>query len=247
MWFRALICAVWALGLASGASAEGKRFTLTADPVLVEDGFLKFLMPRFSLKTGVRIALGEGGAMRIGSEGETPVLVRDGAVFAASIDDTAPGADHAGRFLDWLGSDIGLKTIESYAKGPATYGRPEIQAAAVEAEAPVGDVVLGEKVSLRKCGRCHVVNKKNRFGGIGSTPSFGALRTLPRWRERFEAFWTLNPHPAFTQVEGITPPFDPQRPPPIAPLELSLEEVDAILAFVVTMKPKDLGGPLIAN
>ena len=83
-----------------------------------------------------------------------------------------------------------------------------------------GDIDLGETLSLLHCGRCHVVNEKNRMGGIGSTPSFGALRAMPAWGDRFAVFWTLSPHPSFTQVEGMTEPFDPQHPPAIAPVWL---------------------------
>jgi hypothetical protein len=51
----------------------------------------------------------------------------------------------------------------------------------------------------------------------------------------------FNPHPAFTQIEGVTEAFAPDRPPTIAPLLLTLEETRAITAFVSTLKPKDLG------
>ena len=43
----------------------------------------------------------------------------------------------------------------------------------------------------------------------------------------------------------MTEPFHPERPPPIAPVEMTLDEVEALLAFVHTIKPKDLGAPLI--
>ena len=56
-----------------------------------------------------------------------------------------------------------------------------------------------------------------------------------------------NPHPAFTQIEGITEPFDPARPPPIAPLILTPEEVKAISSFVSRMPAKDLGGGVEAR
>lgn len=104
------------------------------------------------------------------------------------------------------------------------------------------DYAPGEKLTLFNCGRCHVINEKNRYGGIGSTPSFGALRTLPDWEDRFDAFYTLAPHPAFTQVEGITDPFPIDRPSPIHPLELTLDEIRTIKEFTRTITPKDLGG-----
>ncbi len=106
------------------------------------------------------------------------------------------------------------------------------------------DFLPGEKLTLFNCGRCHVVNERNRYGGIGSTPSFAALRALPDWEGRFLAFWSLNPHPAFTQVEGQTEPFPINRPSPIHPMELTVEEVETITEFARTIPPKDLGAPV---
>jgi mono/diheme cytochrome c family protein len=116
--------------------------------------------------------------------------------------------------------------------------------ASVADTAPAEQFAPGEKLALRHCGRCHVVNERNRMGGIGSTPSFAALRTLPDWEERFRAFFALNPHPAFTQVDGVTEPFPPERPSPIHPLALTPDEIDAITGFAGTIAPKDLGAPV---
>ena len=110
--------------------------------------------------------------------------------------------------------------------------------------AAAADYAPGEKLTLYHCGRCHVVNEKNRYGGIGSTPSFGALRTLDDWEVRFDAFFTLPPHPAFTQVEGVTEPFPINRPSPIHPLELTLDDLETIKNFARTIPPKDLGAEI---
>ena len=83
-----------------------------------------------------------------------------------------------------------------------------------------------------------------RMKGIGSTPSFALLRALSDWPRRFEAFYVLKPHGAFTRIAGVTPPFPIDRPPPIAPVEMSLDELDAILAYVAQMEPADLGAPI---
>ena len=99
----------------------------------------------------------------------------------------------------------------------------------------------GEKLTLLHCGRCHVISERNRFGGIGSTPSFAAMRTAEDWEDRFRAFYTLNPHPAFTQVAGVTPPFVPERPSPIHPVELTPGEIETIIGYARTIPPKDLG------
>jgi len=113
--------------------------------------------------------------------------------------------------------------------------------------ASAGDYVLGEKLAISNCGRCHVVSPKNRMGGIGSTPSFAVLRAFPDWEDRMKAFWTLRPHPAFTQVEGMTEPFAAERPPHIHPIRLTLDELDTIIAYARTIEPADLGADLGMN
>ena len=107
-----------------------------------------------------------------------------------------------------------------------------------------GDAELGHKVSREKCTRCHAVDSATKGWGIGSTPSFGVLRSLDDWEGRFAAFYALNPHPAFTQIEDITEPFPMDRPSPIAPIELTFDELQAMLAYVAAMPAADLGKPL---
>ncbi|MFK7943586.1 MAG: cytochrome c [Paracoccaceae bacterium] len=99
----------------------------------------------------------------------------------------------------------------------------------------------GEKLTLSHCGRCHVINDRNKYGGIGSTPSFAALRTLEDWEERMRGFYALAPHPAFTQVDGVTEPFPAARPSPIHPVSLSESEIETITEYTRTIPPKDLG------
>ena len=155
----------------------------------------------------------------------------------------APG--DAARFADWLTSDVGQRTALAYAPdGVALFS----EASKAEAE-PVevsfdGDARLGHEVSRAKCRRCHAVDEASRMSTIGSTPSFGILRSLPDWNERFAAFYLLNPHPAFMIIDGVTEPFSDQRPPPIVPIEMSLDEVEALLAYVSAMQAKDLGAPI---
>lgn len=112
---------------------------------------------------------------------------------------------------------------------------PGLSAAEEEEWAP------GEKLTLINCGRCHVIGSRNRMGGISSTPSFMVIRGWEAWEDKAKAFWTLNPHPAFTQIEGVTPPFAPDRPSPIHPVTLTPDEVEAILAYMRTVEPADLG------
>ena len=248
----------WRLGLAAmlmlaaaGAQAEERRIAVAASPELIESGLLKHMLPRFSLKTGIRttpVPLEAGIEVEVligpAVDGGRPVFRSGETVYLAG-----PGAGAkqalAGRFLDWLASQIGQRTVASFAPdGKALYEPAAGARVEVKGPAVTGDALAGERLALVNCGRCHVVGEKNRMGGIDSTPSFAVLRTLGDWERRFRAFFTLNPHPAFTQVPGVTPPFDEARPPPIAPLEVTLADIDAILAYAASLAPAELAEPL---
>lgn len=230
------------LTLYASPSWSQEELGLAAPDEVQQSGLLKHILPRFSLKTGIRVVAVETGEMElaVGPPGD-PVFERDAIIYHLRIEDEARQL----RFRDWLLSDIGKRTVESFAPADGLPFSASFEIAAIEEEIEIdGDAALGEELSLTHCGRCHVVGPQNRMDGLGSTPSFAVLRAMPDWSERFEAFYVLNPHPAFTQIEGITPPFDPQRPSPIFPLAITQEELEAILAFVAVVSAADLGAPL---
>lgn len=257
---RWIALAIAALVLAiAPARAQDRQITLAAPQALADSGLLAFVLPRFSLKTGIRIqvqpdaesadviltpadTIGAGG-----SERKTRRAFHEAAgdgiwrVVGDGVEDS-----HSMRFVDWLLSDVGQRTIDSF-EGGAVYVASAGSVEVAEAAPIDGDVVLGEKLSLTLCGRCHVIGEINRMNGIGSTPSFGALRAIADWQYRFEAFYVLNPHPSFTQVKDVTPPFDARLPSPIAPVEMTLDDLDAILAYVSAIEPMDLGAPVKAQ
>ncbi len=70
------------------------------------------------------------------------------------------------------------------------------------------------------------------------------MRSFDDWDVRFSSFYVLKPHGAFTQIEDVTEPFPEDLPSPIAPLELTLDDIDAILAYVASIEPAALGAPL---
>ena len=105
--------------------------------------------------------------------------------------------------------------------------------------------VQGQALVRLHCTRCHVVADINPYGGIGMTPSFGAIKSLPDWQERFEAFWTLLPHPSVVQLEGITPQRPENAPATLKQIMLRLDEVEAIMAYIHTLPAKDLGATII--
>lgn len=236
-------------------AAQEKALTLAAPSALTESGYLRYVLPRFSLKTSIRILMTEDAGQAdvvLGTDLPLPgsraliTDLRDGTTYdIAATGAETPGAEHVARFLDWLGSDVGQRTLDGHRLNEAQIFT--VAATVEEAAAPqvlTGDLALGEELSLLLCGRCHVVNEKNRQNGIGSAPSFPALKALRDWDTRFQVFYTLNPHPSFTQIEGITDPFDPARPSPIAPIEMDVDELEAMLAYVTSLTPLDLGAQI---
>ncbi len=155
---------------------------------------------------------------------------------------------HAQRFVDWLFSDVGQRTIEQFSiEGEQVFTTIEPKQSAEPELVFEGDPARGEAFSFANCGRCHVIGQNNRMNGIGSTPSFSLLRGLPDWHERFSTFYVRIPHPSMTQVEDITAPFSPSRPPANHPLRLTQDQLEDILSFVNTLQPADLGAPLIIH
>ncbi len=252
VWRLGGAVALCVLAFAQGTAAEERRIVLAASSGLSESGFLAYLLPRFSLKTGIRVTptvLEEGIQVDV-KLGPADVVkggraaFRGGkTVYAVRVAEGGAAAPaHAKRFVDWLLSRVGQRTVESFrANGRRVY----LAAAGVKAEKrrarPAGDLARGEKLSFLHCGRCHVIGPRNRMGGLGSTPSFALLKTLNDWELRFRGFYLLNPHPSFTQIPGTTEPFDESRPPPIVPLEITLEDLDAVMAYVATIEPAKLG------
>ncbi|MEP5761455.1 MAG: hypothetical protein ABJ327_19485 [Litoreibacter sp.] len=235
MW-KNLQYAVLILGMsANSVVAQDKSFTLAAPDILIGTGFLKHLLPRFSLKTQIRIVLAESGDAAFGETG-TPVFRHGDVTWHLSENDD----EDVERFRDWLTSEIGKRTVEAFDGFSADVAQ---KTATVEVTV-TGDALLGEKVSLKQCGRCHVVSDKNRMNGIGSSPSFRLMRTFSDWRDRFEGFYLLKPHPAFTQIEDVTDPFPIGRPSPIAPIEVTLDELEAIVAYVDSLPPANLGAAI---
>lgn len=223
------------------SAQEGLR--LAVPNALEQSGFAQFVVPRFGLKTGVRISRVEEGAeaeMRFADGGD--VLFEGAGGQWSLAHDGSAGAE---RFSDWLRSDIGRRTIESFVAPDGSTFSTEVKVAVA---APVssydGDANEGEKLSLEMCGRCHVINDKNRMNGMGATPSFAVLRSFADWDQRFETFHLRNPHPSFTQITDVTDPFDPSLPSPIVPMEMTQADLTAILTYVAEMAPADLGAPL---
>ncbi len=93
----------------------------------------------------------------------------------------------------------------------------------------------GKLVAEQHCSRCHVVGGYNPNGGISSTPSFQLLvNMLKDYEERFDTFFDRPPHPAVIIMKGIKKRDD--LPYNAAPIEINLEDVKNIAAFVKTLR-----------
>ena len=233
---------------ANPAQSESKAFVLQVPPALRESGLLKHILPRFSLKTGVRITMVAPDETADLAMTETPqgLALFEGLQkiwYLNNAEVAHPGVE---RFTTWLRSEVGLRTIVNFKVDGVSLFQVATPKDVVEQAATFsGDAIAGAQLSKLHCSRCHAVSEATRMTSIGSTPSFFILRSFSDWDARFVSFYALNPHPAFTQVADVTEPFDPSRPSPIVPLELTLGDLEAIVAYVDGLPPADLGSDLI--
>ncbi len=256
-------CLVWLLAGAGPGRAAADAFRLFVAPDLAGAGLVRYLAPRFRFRSGIRVlpvgTLEEADAalLPVGSIDESlraqAVLLRPALVerkgdrrYLYLVLTKEPARAAAARaFLDWMFSRPGKAAIESFPdeKNPAF--TPADKAPVVVKPAKFeGDPQRGHVLARRHCRRCHVVEPADPYAGIGSTPSFMALRALPDWQRRFSVFWSLRPHLGLVDVEEMSPERPPSRPVPIAPVRMTLDDVEDVLAYVARLAPKDLGKPV---
>ena len=103
--------------------------------------------------------------------------------------------------------------------------------------AAVGNAEHGRKLAETHCARCHVLPGEHNMG-IGSTPSFKIMvaSKLPDWRQRFENFYALRPHPNFVRIREL--PQTLESVPVVHPFELTLKDLDDLMAFVDALASK---------
>ncbi|WP_306153050.1 hypothetical protein [Roseovarius sp. MMSF_3281] len=244
--FVVLLSLVLILPFAAGKGRAADDLRLAAPQALQDSGLLQYVLPRFSLKTGVHVEVvsehAQADLVLTNQDAGTAVFQGPNATWSLMVVTENEGT---ARLSDWLTGKIGKRTITSFeVDGSAPFSLPRSRKAKVAAVSFEGDAVLGKALSVDLCGRCHVVDPGERMNDIGSTPSFFVLRAMRDWDRRFQTFYANNPHPAFTQVEDVTPAFPIDRPSPIIPVEMTLGDLEAILAYVSAMEPADLGAPL---
>ena len=103
------------------------------------------------------------------------------------------------------------------------------------------EVEAGHKVAAQHCRRCHVIPGENNMG-IGSTPSFKIMvkSSAKDWRDKFEAFFSLPPHPNFIRIKEFRAV--PKSPSVIVPIVLGLDDIDDLMAYIDNLA-KDLRKP----
>ena len=89
----------------------------------------------------------------------------------------------------------------------------------------------GHALAVEHCRRCHVIPGQNNMG-IGSTPSFKVMvqSKAADWRDKFEAFFSLRPHPNFVRImeyRTVSP-----APSIVAPIVLGLDDIDDLMAYI---------------
>lgn len=246
---KRLLGIVTAILLFAGSAAEAQEpLTLKMPEALRAQGFDQHLLPRFRFRSRITVEAVTGGSadmvLSADGPGGTVVFSDDqGKDFRLRIRRDPEG--RASAFLDWLRSTPGRAAISGFEPVALTPADPKPRATAkVELS---GDAAHGRKLAHERCQRCHVVNPDRPFAGIGSTPSFPAIRSMPGWRDRFTGFWGVNPHRGLVAVEEVHDPNTDQRPVPMVQVRLTLDDVDDILAYVATLTPLDLGAPVASG
>ena len=235
----------------SGLSEDRNNKILIKLPEeLVHLGFDKFLFSRFKFRSQIsivhptteKVIHAELGVTDSGSEVFSDL---NGVVYRLKVQTKNPLVkDKLHKFQLWLTEGPGSQVIEdfSYDGMPLFAKLPQIVEEIEEVEF-IGDVRKGKTIAVLHCKRCHVVDS-DVYSGIGSTPSFHAMKSSSRWVERFSAFWTENPHVSIISVEDLFDAGGDSSPVPIAPVNLKLEDIDDILAYVDSIQAKDLGLPV---
>ena len=108
---------------------------------------------------------------------------------------------------------------------------------AEESPAYAAGIKAGHDLARLHCRRCHVIPGENNMG-IGSTPSFKIMVQSPAkdWRDKFEAFFSLPPHPNFVRIKEYRTV--PKSPSVIVPIVLGLDDLDDLMAYVDNLAKK---------
>ena len=99
-------------------------------------------------------------------------------------------------------------------------------------------VQRGLEIAQEHCSRCHVVENKNRYSGIETTPSFFGLRAMKDWRIRFSEFYIRPPHPSLVNIVDVTER-SKKLPAFVAEIDLKLDQIDDLVSYLEQLKKID--------
>ncbi len=109
-----------------------------------------------------------------------------------------------------------------------------------------GDIKKGEGLATTHCARCHVIGPFNKFGGLGSTPSFPLIAGMEDGYERFETFFERRPHPVFVRVPNVARWSKDKTH--ITEFTVTTKTIEDLMAYVRTIKKLDLSNvPIVGG
>ena len=234
--------------LAKNLSSEEIHLHFPEELLMVE--FDKHILPRFKFKTQITINAvnsfeNSDASIGVKTNGTSIFSDLNDVIYKIKLSTTDESKlKKIDRFIDWLKSSSGISAIEGFElNGAQIFKALQLEKKETQEFVFEGDDENGLLISKKHCKRCHVVDD-NAFAGIDSSPSFHAMRSFEDWEERFRAFWTVSPHLNVISIKDVYDAGKKFSPVVIAPIELTLDEVDDILSYVSKIKPKDLGKPI---
>ena len=245
-----LITITWVSALTIGFNSA-LALSLSHETVIPSE-LVQYVIPRFSLKTRIRFdQVGSAGDIQLVTKqpktgAEVLQLVSGETVYITAFGGAVESSDYR-AFVDWLVSEPGRATIADFELDGQQIAIPT---AAVEA-APIEMVIVGNldhgrELSRDHCRRCHKVDRADKYAGIDNAPSFHAMRSFDDWYIRFSRFYAVSPHKALISVEGSG--IEKNRALiTIAPIDLQMDDINDIVAFVHSLTPLDLGKPIQFN
>ncbi len=219
---------------------------------VIPSELVQYVVPRFSLKTRIRFDQVESSGdiqlvtVRPETGAEVMKLVSGERVYITAAGGAVESSDYR-AFVDWLVSEPGRATIAAFELDGQQIAIPTAadEAAPIEMVI-VGNIDHGRELSRDHCRRCHKVDRADKYAGIDNAPSFHAMRTFDDWYIRFSKFYAVSPHKALISVEGSG--IEKNRALiTIAPIDLQMDDINDIVAFVHSLTPLDLGKPIQFN
>ena len=220
--------------------------------IVIPSELVQYVIPRFSLKTRIRFDQVESaGDIQLVTErpetgAEVLKLVSGETVYITAVGGAVESSDYR-AFVDWLVSEPGRATIADFELmvSRSRFRRPPRKLLRIEMVI-VGNIDHGRELSSDHCRRCHKVDRADKYAGIDNAPSFHAMRTFDDWYIRFSRFYAVSPHKALISVEGSG--IEKNRALiTIAPIDLQMDDINDIVAFVNSLTPLDLGKPIQFN